>query len=218
MNRHHRRSVIYLTLILLIGVTLACDIGSPGADDDISPATEAAKTDQPSPVPKATPTQPEAPPTASSPSTVQVYYVAANEPGASDDNNGLYSTYQGGQDGPWLTIQHAANTMTAGGTTYVRAGTYYESGIIFAHSGTAGAPITLSNYESEEVIIDGSKAQDDYPGIAMVDWHLPYYYRGLIYKELGQTEAASADFRTLWENAPDEEWQRKAEEELEALQ
>jgi len=49
-------------------------------------------------------------------------------------------------------------------------------------------------------------------------WHLPYYHRGLIYKELGQTEAARADFRTLWENAPDEEWQRKAEEELEALQ
>ena len=49
-------------------------------------------------------------------------------------------------------------------------------------------------------------------------WHLPYYHRGLIYKELGQTEAASADFRALWENAPDEEWQRKAEEELEALQ
>jgi tetratricopeptide (TPR) repeat protein len=49
-------------------------------------------------------------------------------------------------------------------------------------------------------------------------WHLPYYHRGLVYKELGQTEAARADFRTLWENAPDEEWQRKAEEELEALQ
>jgi serine/threonine protein kinase/Tfp pilus assembly protein PilF len=49
-------------------------------------------------------------------------------------------------------------------------------------------------------------------------WHLPYYHRGLIYKELGQTEAASADFRALWENAPDEEWQLKAEEELEALQ
>jgi len=49
-------------------------------------------------------------------------------------------------------------------------------------------------------------------------WHLPYYHRGLIYKELGQTEAASADFRALWENAPDQEWQRKAEEELKALQ
>jgi tetratricopeptide (TPR) repeat protein len=49
-------------------------------------------------------------------------------------------------------------------------------------------------------------------------WYLPYYHRGLIYKELGQNEAASADFRALWENAPDEDWQRRAEEELEALQ
>ncbi len=62
--------------------------------------------------------------TADSASTV--YYVAANEPGASDSNNGGYPTYQGGQDGPWLTIQHAADTMTAGDTTYVRAGTYYS--------------------------------------------------------------------------------------------
>ena len=57
-----------------------------------------------SPAPKATPTQPEPPPTASSPPTGQVYYVAASEAGASDDNNGLYPTYLGGQDGPWLTI------------------------------------------------------------------------------------------------------------------
>ena len=42
-----------------------------------------------------------------------IYYVAANEPGASDSNNGLYPTHQGGQDGPWLTIQQAADTMTA---------------------------------------------------------------------------------------------------------
>jgi len=49
-------------------------------------------------------------------------------------------------------------------------------------------------------------------------WYLPYYHRGLLYKELGQTEAARADFKALWENAPDEEWQRKAEEELKALQ
>jgi len=52
-----------------------------------------------------------------------------NEPNASDSNNGLYPTHQGRQDGPWLTIQHAANTMTAGAATYVRAGTYYKSTI-----------------------------------------------------------------------------------------
>jgi tetratricopeptide (TPR) repeat protein len=49
-------------------------------------------------------------------------------------------------------------------------------------------------------------------------WHLPHYYRGLIYKDLGQTEAAIADFRMAWENAPDEEWRQRAEDELAALQ
>ena len=50
------------------------------------------------------------------------------------------------------------------------------------------------------------------------DWYLPHYYRGLIYKDLGQTEAAIADFRMAWENAPDEEWRQRAENELAALQ
>ncbi len=89
-------------------------------------------------------------------SAATVYYVAANEPGASDSNNGLYPTHQGGQDGPWLTIQQATDTIAAGDTVYVRAGTYYESDITFANSGAPGQPITLANYQPEEVIIDGS--------------------------------------------------------------
>jgi hypothetical protein len=72
-----------------------------------------------------------------------VYYVVVNEPGASDSNNGLYPTYQGGQDGPWVTIRHAADVMVAGDTTYIRAGIYYESGLVFTHSGAPGALITL---------------------------------------------------------------------------
>ena len=149
-----------------------------------------------SPAPKATPTQAETPPTASSPPTVQVYYVAANEPGASDDNNGLYPTYQDGQDGPWLTIQHAANTMTAGSTTYVRTGNYHESGIIFAHSGAPGAPITLANYESEEVIIDGSKAKDDYPGIAIVEGRSHYVIQGFTVRNMPWSGIATDESTT----------------------
>ncbi|TEU14131.1 MAG: hypothetical protein E3J21_16780 [Anaerolineales bacterium] len=149
-----------------------------------------------SPAPKTTPTRPELPPTASSPPTGQVYYVAANEPGASDDNNGLYHTYQGGQDGPWLTIQHAANTITAGGTTYVRTGTYYESGIIFARSGAPDAPITLTNHESEEVIIDGSKAQDDYPGIAIMEGRGHYVIQGFTIRNMSWSGIATDESTT----------------------
>jgi regulator of sirC expression with transglutaminase-like and TPR domain len=58
-----------------------------------------------------------------------------------------------------------------------------------------------------------SQRAKEYP-----DEYLPRYHRGLIYKELGQTEAAIADFKMVWENAPDEEWQSKAEEELRVLQ
>jgi hypothetical protein len=147
--------------------------------------------------PKATPTQPESLPTASIPSTGQVYYVAVNEPGASDDNNGLYPTYQDGQDGPWLTIQHAASTMVAGETTYVRAGTYYESGIIFAHSGAPGAPITLASYQLEEVVIDGSQqATDDYPGIWIVEGRGHYVIQGFTVRNMDWSGIATDEDTT----------------------
>jgi hypothetical protein len=123
MKRNLVGSIVYWTPTILTGLLLAYCISASNAENQISSAP------------------------LSSPANGTVYYVAVNEPGASDGNNGLSPTYQGGQNGPWLTIQHAANTMLAGGTTYVRAGTYYESGIIFAHSGAPGAPITLANYQ-----------------------------------------------------------------------
>jgi len=169
-------------------------IAEPTVPPTDTPVPAAPPTD--TPTPKAIPAQAESPPTASVAPTGQVYYVAANEPNASDDNSGLYPTYQGGQDGPWLTIQHAANTMTAGATTYVRAGTYYESGIIFAHSGAPGAPITLANYESEEVIIDGSKAQDDYPGIAIVEGRGHYVIRGFTIRNMPWSGIATDESTT----------------------
>jgi hypothetical protein len=128
--------------------------------------------------------------------TGTVYYVAVNEPGASDDNNGLYPTYQDGQDGPWLTIQRAASTMTAGDVTYVRAGTYYESGISFAHSGAPGAPITLANYQSEEVVIDGSQATDDYPGIWIVEGRSHYVIQGFTIRNMPDSGIATDESTT----------------------
>ena len=110
MKRNLVGSVVYWIPTILIGLLLACCISPSNTEDQISSAA------------------------LSSPTDATVYYVAVNEPGASDDNNGLYPTYQDGLDGPWLTIQRAASTMTAGDVTYVRAGTYYESGISFALS------------------------------------------------------------------------------------
>ncbi len=61
-----------------------------------------------------------------------VYYVAANKPGANDSNNGLRPTHQGGKDGPWLTIQQAADTMTKDDA--IQFARTPDGGIDFNHS------------------------------------------------------------------------------------
>lgn len=72
------------------------------------------------------------------------YYVAKS---GSDSNSGSASA-------PWLTIGHAANTVTtAGATVYVGAGTYNES-VTFANSGTSSAPITFNG--QGVAIVDGT--------------------------------------------------------------
>ena len=47
------------------------------------------------------------------------YYVDKNHSSASDANPGT-------EDLPWLTIQHAADTMVAGDTVLIRNGVYNE--------------------------------------------------------------------------------------------
>ncbi|KAG8746336.1 hypothetical protein FRC10_005325 [Ceratobasidium sp. 414] len=57
---------------------------------------------------------------------------------------------------PFLTIQKAVNTAVAGDTIYIRGGTYsLTTNVQFTKSGTASAPYTITNYQSEKVIIDG---------------------------------------------------------------
>jgi hypothetical protein len=56
---------------------------------------------------------------------------------------------------PWLTIQHAANTVKAGATVYVFGGVYHES-VNFPASGTASEPITFQSYPGEAAVIDGT--------------------------------------------------------------
>ncbi len=77
---------------------------------------------------------------------------------------GPYYVSTGGSDGgagtigdPWRHIDYAVDNCAAGDTIYVRGGTYNEQ-VTFGKSGTAGNIITLTNYNSEEVIIDGTGA------------------------------------------------------------
>ncbi len=87
------------------------------------------------------------------------FYVDANAPGASDNNDGLSPTIEGGTHGPWQTITHAAATMQAGDRTNVLAGTYHENMIQFSRAGTAGARIAISGAGPADVIIDAGGAQ-----------------------------------------------------------
>lgn len=58
---------------------------------------------------------------------------------------------------PWCTIAKANQTLTAGDTVYIRAGTYTDETIQPQASGLSqGQRITYGNYNDEEVILTGS--------------------------------------------------------------
>jgi hypothetical protein len=76
------------------------------------------------------------------------YYVSTL---GNDGNDGLDPT----PAHAWLTIQHAADTMVAGDTVEIKAGTYTEE-IEVTTSGAVGSYITYKNYASGTVIIDGT--------------------------------------------------------------
>jgi hypothetical protein len=73
------------------------------------------------------------------------YFVSK---GGCDRNSGTF-------DSPWLTIQHAANSVSAGATVYVLGGVYHES-VNFPRSGTPSARITFQSYPGENAVIDGT--------------------------------------------------------------
>jgi hypothetical protein len=81
----------------------------------------------------------------SEPSYGATYYVSL---GGSDSNQGTESQ-------PWLTIQKAADTLVAGDTVYIKAGTYNEA-VFTQNSGNAGNYITYAANPGDTVIIDGT--------------------------------------------------------------
>lgn len=91
------------------------------------------------------------------------YYVAKN---GNNSWSGLYDTPQGSPpaDGPWLTIQRAANTLIAGDTVYIKAGTYNER-VIPQNSGSSGNYITYLAYPGDTVTIDGTSITLNWYGI-----------------------------------------------------
>lgn len=82
----------------------------------------------------------------------QSYYVAPN----GDDGD------PGTETRPWRSIQKAADTLVAGDTVYIKAGTYREA-VVPRNSGSAGQYITYAAYPGDTVILDGS-------GIVLDEW------------------------------------------------
>jgi len=75
------------------------------------------------------------------------YYVSTT---GSDSNTGLSTAT------PWKTIQHAADTVTAGATVFVKGGSYTGPVNISVNSGTASAPITFAAYLGQTPVITGA--------------------------------------------------------------
>jgi tetratricopeptide (TPR) repeat protein/tRNA A-37 threonylcarbamoyl transferase component Bud32 len=73
-----------------------------------------------------------------------------------------------------------------------------------------------AHYELGEVdaaLADLNALMERVPG-----FHIAYYHRGLLYKELGRYDEARADLEEAWRLAPDPEWQAMVEEELQDLE
>jgi hypothetical protein len=80
------------------------------------------------------------------PATGTTYYVST---AGSDSNPGTFSH-------PWKTIQHAADSISAGDTVFVRGGVYNELVSIYVSGSAAAGFITFSSYPSELATVDGT--------------------------------------------------------------
>ncbi|MER6143976.1 right-handed parallel beta-helix repeat-containing protein [Streptomyces sparsogenes] len=82
---------------------------------------------------------------------------------------------------PLATIQAAVDRSGPGDTIAVRGGTYpLTDNITITTSGTAGSPITLTNYSGERVVIDGERLP---AGHTPVGGSIPRAERGAIHQE-----------------------------------
>ncbi len=74
------------------------------------------------------------------------YYVSTS---GNDNNPGTLTS-------PWRTVQKAANTVKAGDTVQVRAGTYNEIVTMKTSGNATSGYITFQNYPGEAPIVDGT--------------------------------------------------------------
>ena len=88
------------------------------------------------------------------------YYVDKNHSSAGDSNPGTV-------DLPWLTIQHAAESLVAGDTVFIRTGVYNENIYIENEGDLIDGYIVFSAYPSETPVIDGTGVTDANNGLVI---------------------------------------------------
>lgn len=103
------------------------------------------------------------------------YYVSTI---GNDTYDGLASTYVSGTNGPWLTIQHSADTAIAGDIVTVLDGTYDQAGtsVRFRNKGTSENPITFQAQNQHGAVVTSNLTGDDAVftiGTYSGDW-IPY--------------------------------------------
>ncbi len=77
-----------------------------------------------------------------------IYYVNQNHPQANNTNAGTI-------DLPWLTMQHAVNTIQAGDTLYVKSGTYSGVFTLSKLSGASDKQTVVQTHPGEKVVFEG---------------------------------------------------------------
>ncbi|MBN1762222.1 MAG: hypothetical protein JW878_03975 [Methanomicrobia archaeon] len=87
--------------------------------------------------------------------TATTYYVA---PTGNDSHPGTI-------DQPWQTIQHAADTLTAGDTVYIRSGTYNEHVRTMQSGNPTDGSIVFAAYPGETPVIDGTGVTEANNGV-----------------------------------------------------
>ena len=118
------------------------------------------------------------------------FYVS---PSGSDSNTGT-------QLSPWKTIQHAANSVHAGDTIYVRAGTYNESVTIAVSGSAAAGPVIFQSYPGETAIVDGTgltPSTSDVQGLFNIEDESYVTIQGFEIRNY-QTSSSSATPAGIW--------------------
>ena len=77
--------------------------------------------------------------------SLSTYFVS---PIGSNSNPGTFAQ-------PWKTLAYAVDQIHAGDTLNIRGGTYRERFLWISNSGNPYSSIVLTNYNGEEVVIDG---------------------------------------------------------------